>query len=570
MVVVPSGSFMMGSRLSQLGREDHEGPAHRVTILEPYAIGKYEVTFAQWDACVAAGGCREHHPHDEGWGRGRLPVIDVSWWEARTYVRWLSRKTGKRYRLLSEAEWEYATRAGTTEAFYFGSTISTDQANYDGDYTYNSGRKGLDRGKTVPIGSFPPNAFGLHDVHGNVREWVEDQLSHARFAWRCLAQQPAAPPLRFPHKELGREPQQQYWFPCCADAQPMNPCLITAAIYGRSHWPMIGLGLGETAAPRHGGTIHPICVLAWLVAAFLSAMSLSEPARADAKTRSFAAHALTLRAEIVDGRGAPVLSHIPGGLAQGSLAELWPPFFENTMVALGRLRSPAPRALYYNPLLDVAVSTVWEKREGSWRLTVIRALPGERLTGPPGKVSSRPSWLKADERPVEALAATAAARLAAFHRAHPPKAEEAARIATTFAGDAADARATGPRLMWNARQRARWNSGAEPWLHPTLANITETLSAGDAKAVMAAAPATDAATAEAIAGLPAGFAKRLVLDMVLSAGEDERLLIGSLPDDGEMYFLVLCRLDGAACGLRRIMMVSLLDGAEAFGKATRK
>ena len=174
MVVVPSGSFMMGSRLSQLGREDHEGPAHRVTILEPYAIGKYEVTFAQWDACVAAGGCREHHPHDEGWGRGRLPVIDVSWWEARAYVRWLSRKTGKRYRLLSEAEWEYATRAGTTEAFYFGSTISTDQANYDGDYTYSSGRKGLDRGKTVPIGSFPPNAFGLHDVHGNVREWVED------------------------------------------------------------------------------------------------------------------------------------------------------------------------------------------------------------------------------------------------------------------------------------------------------------------------------------------------------------------------------------------------------------
>ena len=237
----------------------------------------------------------------------------------------------------------------------------------------------------------------------------------------------------------------------------------------------------------------------------------------------------------------------------------------------GRARPAAlarPRALYYNPLLDVAVSTVWEKREGGWRLTAIRAFPGERFTGPPGNVSSRPSWVTADERPFEALAATAAARLAAFHRAHPPKAKETARIATTFAGDADDARATRPRLIWNAGQRARWVSGAEPWLRPTLANITETLSAGDAKAVMAAAPATDAATAEAIAGLPAGLAKRLVLDMVLSAGEDGRLLIGSLPDDGEMYFLVLCRLDGAACGLHRIMMMSVLDSAEAFGKAT--
>ena len=329
-----------------------------------------------------------------------------------------------------------------------------------------------------------------------------------------------------------------------------------------------GSGLEAMAGPGAGKPLRPICAIACLFAAFVMPVSVWSPARADTETRSFAAHALTLRAEVVDGRGAPVLAHIPGGLAQGSLAELWPPFFENTMVALGRLHSPAPRALYYNPLLDVAVSTVWEKRKGGWRLTVIRALPGERFTGPPGNVPSRPSWVTADERPFEALAATAAARLAAFHRAHPPKAKEAARIATTFADDAADARAVRPRLMWNTRLRARWTSGAEPWLRATLANITETLSAGDARTVTAAAPATDAATAEAIAGLPAGFAKRLVLDMVLSTGKDGRLLIGSLPDDGEMYFLVLCRLDGAACGLRRIMMVSVLDGAEAFGKAT--
>ncbi len=350
----------------------------------------------------------------------------------------------------------------------------------------------------------------------------------------------------------------------------MKSCLTDYRVQVRIPRTGPGSGLEAMAGPRAGKPLHRIRAIACLFAAFVIAVSVWSPARADAETRGVAAHALTLRAEIVDGRGAPVLAHIPGGLAQGSFAELWPPIFENTMVALGRLRSPAPRALYYNPLLDVAVSTIWEKRKGGWRLTVIRALPGERFAGPPGDVPSRPLWVTADERPVEALAATAAARLAAFHRAHPPKAKEAARIATTFAGDAADARAVRPRLMWNARQRARWTSGAALWLRPTLANITETLSTGDAKAVTAAAPATDAATAEAIAGLPAGFAKRLVLDMVLSAGEDERLLIGSLPDDGEMYFLVLCRLDGAACGLRRIMMVSLLDGAEAFGKATRQ
>ena len=119
-----------------------------------------------------------------------------------------------------------------------------------------------------------------------------------------------------------------------------------------------------------------------------------------------------------------------------------------------------------------------------------------------------------------------------------------------------------------AHERARWASGTPAWLRPTLSQITSDLSSGDAKAVTAAAPETDAATAEAVADLPAGLAERLVLDMVLGDGEDGRLLVGSLPDDGEMYFLVLCRLDGAACPLRRIMLVSLLDGAEAFGRAT--
>ena len=174
LVVVPSGSYMMGSPSSEDGRYDDEGPVHRVRIGRAFAVGVYEVTFAEWDACVSGGGCYGHRPDDEGWGRGRRPVINVSWEDAKAYVEWLSRKTGKGYRLLSESEWEYVARGGTTGPFHTGSTISPSQANYDGNYTYGSGRKGRHIGKTVQVGSYPPNRFGLHDVHGNVWEWVED------------------------------------------------------------------------------------------------------------------------------------------------------------------------------------------------------------------------------------------------------------------------------------------------------------------------------------------------------------------------------------------------------------
>ena len=173
MVVVPAGDYMMGSASSEEYRSDNESPRHRVTISEPFAVGKYEVTFSQWDACVAEGGC-SHRPSDESWGRSERPVINVSWNDTKEYVKWLSGKTGNQYRLLSESEWEYVARAGTTGPFHYGRTISTDQANYDGDFVYGSGRKGVDRQKTVSVGSFPSNGYGLHDVHGNVWEWVED------------------------------------------------------------------------------------------------------------------------------------------------------------------------------------------------------------------------------------------------------------------------------------------------------------------------------------------------------------------------------------------------------------
>ena len=112
MVVVPAGEFMMGSPESEKGRGKDEGPQHKVTFAQPFAVGKFEVTFAQWDACTAEGGCT-HKPGDETWGRGQRPVINVSWDDARQFVAWLAKKTGKPYRLLTEAEWEYAARAQT-------------------------------------------------------------------------------------------------------------------------------------------------------------------------------------------------------------------------------------------------------------------------------------------------------------------------------------------------------------------------------------------------------------------------------------------------------------------------
>ena len=170
MVVVPAGSYRVGSPSYEQGRRDAEGPVHDVTIGAPFAVGRYEVTFAEWDACARDGGC----PRGEGiaddwdWGRGRRPVIDVSWDEAKRYVQWLSRKTGKPYRLLSESEWEYAARAGTETAYSWGDEIGVNRANCRGCGSQ------WDFSKTAPVGSFGANAWGLHDMHGNVWEWVED------------------------------------------------------------------------------------------------------------------------------------------------------------------------------------------------------------------------------------------------------------------------------------------------------------------------------------------------------------------------------------------------------------
>jgi formylglycine-generating enzyme required for sulfatase activity len=166
MVIVRAGKFMMGSPESEKDRSDNEGPQHEVTIAKPFAVSKFEVTFAEWDICVAAGTCLK--ASDNGWGGDDRPVMNVSWDDAKQYVAWLSRITGKDYRLLSEAEWEYAARAGTTTTYSWGEEIGKGNANCDGCGSQ------WDKKQTAPVGSFKPNAWGLYDMHGNVFEWVED------------------------------------------------------------------------------------------------------------------------------------------------------------------------------------------------------------------------------------------------------------------------------------------------------------------------------------------------------------------------------------------------------------
>jgi formylglycine-generating enzyme required for sulfatase activity len=166
MIVVPAGSFMMGSPESETGRRAREGPQHEVTIAK-FAVSKFEVTWDEWGACVKYRGCP--HISDSAWGYGKRPVINVKWEQVYQYVAWLSRMTGQPYRLLTEAEWEYAARAGTKTAYPWGNEIGNGNANCSG-----CGSQWADDEKTAPVGSFPANAFGLHDMNGNVWEWVED------------------------------------------------------------------------------------------------------------------------------------------------------------------------------------------------------------------------------------------------------------------------------------------------------------------------------------------------------------------------------------------------------------
>lgn len=190
MVLVPGGAFLMGSPPGEVGRFDDEGPQHRVQI-KAFAAGKYEVTWDEYDACVLAGACAS--AKDDGFGKGARPVTNVSWDDAKSYARWLSVDTGKRYRLLSEADWEYAARARTNTAFSVGRTIAASQANFDATKIYGDGQAGEARAKTLPVGAFLSNAFGLFDMHGNVLEWIEDCYAANYSAGQPLDGAPFAP-----------------------------------------------------------------------------------------------------------------------------------------------------------------------------------------------------------------------------------------------------------------------------------------------------------------------------------------------------------------------------------------
>jgi len=161
LVVVPAGEFEMGTNAKAA-----EAPVHKVIIKKDFAIGRREVTFAEWDRCVAAGGCK-YSPPDPAWGRGDEPVTNVSWDDAKEFIGWLAKTTGKPYRLPTEAEWEYAARGGSTTPFWWGKGVETGRAQCADCGVSEAGRP-------VAVGSFRPNAFGLYDTSGNAAEWVED------------------------------------------------------------------------------------------------------------------------------------------------------------------------------------------------------------------------------------------------------------------------------------------------------------------------------------------------------------------------------------------------------------
>ena len=171
LVVVPNGEFHMGSN-----DHPHEKPAHKVRIPFPFAIGQYEVTYAEWDRCVDEGACR-YRPEHQGSPSGA--VGNLSWDDANTYLKWMSEKTGQIYRLPSEAEWEYAARAGATKRFRWGAEAGSGKANCADSVSGSNGQP-------APVGSYKPNPFGLYDTAGNMAEWVEDCWNESILARRRM------------------------------------------------------------------------------------------------------------------------------------------------------------------------------------------------------------------------------------------------------------------------------------------------------------------------------------------------------------------------------------------------
>ena len=286
-------------------------------------------------------------------------------------------------------------------------------------------------------------------------------------------------------------------------------------------------------------------------------------AATESPARLFAASVLAFRTAGLAGEGSAlsVLSAMPGVAAVPGEVQpvLWGLFFENAIVKLGRLKAPAPVALYFNPLLDVALFTLWRRQGDAYVVHTARVLPGERLDGSGGPVSLFPAWIAAESSPTAALARIAGERLERFGRRHPAEARAPGRTMSTFADAAANARNALARLAWNAAQRSVWTDAGLPWLGATLSRIEDALNSGDAASLAAVAPETDAGTAAALAQLPRGFVDRLSLDMVLGAAENGRLLVGSVPEEGGVYVFAACQMADGGCELRRLALLSVAE-----------
>ena len=235
MVVVPAGSFLMG------GSQANEKPQHPVTFAKPFAVAKHQLTFADWDACVNGGGCNGYSPRDQGWGRGRQPAINVDWNDAQAYVQWLATVTGKRYRLLSEAEYEYATRAGTTTEYPWGDEITLNgkaRANCNGCGSQ------WDNKQPAPVGSFLPNELGSMTWSAMSRSWsriATIPLTKMRRAMeglgpRATTNAASNPPAAFASSGAGPGTNDQSSFaPRRATAAPPTPAATVSDFASREH-----------------------------------------------------------------------------------------------------------------------------------------------------------------------------------------------------------------------------------------------------------------------------------------------------------------------------------------------
>ena len=297
----------------------------------------------------------------------------------------------------------------------------------------------------------------------------------------------------------------------------------------------------------------------------------------------FPGQALALRQLMVDraDTAVQVLRLIPGvswllpqtvqeDKRDSVLKQIWGPFFENVIVEINGVDTPTPSALYYNPLLDVALLTRWERyTKLAYRLSGLQVVPGERISAASATVPAAPDWMTGDA-PIDTLYNTTIERLAAFRR--DGAAEYTGTTDQRYEWAVQNLQAAQPRLEWNTSQRAGWHGETNVWLSATIGTIEESFSLGDAAALIARAAQTDVETADALVKLPTGLVDRLTLDMVLNYGEEERLLVISLPDDGDFYIMVQCRLDTGAvlCAPGQYTLVGLEIDAVDLRRVTAK